>query len=228
MQSSSAWAVGSPRATVALCACATTMPSRNTAAPTGTSPADAARRASSSAAVMPSISEAEVGRLGPFPLPPSPAFSRSLRTRRFWRRARRNALERQVGPVLRAVHPHTVPFPVLSLEHGERERVLQEPLDGALQGPGPVDGIVALRDQELLRRRRHLEPHLSVGHESLEPRDLEIDDLADVLARERSEDDGIVHAVQELRPERLAQQFEHLGLNLLPVLRTHLEDVLRP
>src|SRR6266516_6656034 len=136
MQSSSAWAVGSPRATIALCACATTMPSRNTAAPTGTSPADAARRASSSAAVMPSISGGEVGRLGPFPLPPSPAFSGGLRTRRFGRRRSGDPLERQVRAVLRAVHPHPVAFRVLAFEHGQRTRVLRsEEHTSELQSP---------------------------------------------------------------------------------------------
>src|SRR3989454_6101832 len=110
--SSSAWAVGSRRETDSLWVRATTTPSRNTAAPTGTSPADAARRASSSAAAMPARSAAD-----------------GLGTHRLGGR-RRDALERQVGPVLGPLDPNSVPLGVLAFEHGERERVLEQPLDG--------------------------------------------------------------------------------------------------
>src|SRR5206468_1451003 len=57
--------------------------------------------------------------------------------------------------------------------------------------------------------------------------DLEIYNASDILARQRPEDDHVVHAVQELGLERLPQQLQHLGLDLFPILRAHLEDVLR-
>src|SRR5690348_9180244 len=113
----SAWAVGSARTMDSLCARATTTPSRNTAAPTGTSPVDAARRASSSAATMPARSCEGIGRYGPFSFPPSPAFSRVLRTRRLGHSAG-DALEREATAVLRSIHSHSVPLDVFPLEDG--------------------------------------------------------------------------------------------------------------
>src|SRR5437867_4441177 len=208
--SSSAWAVGSRRETDSLWVRATTTPSRNTAAPTGTSPAHAARRASSSAAAMPARSAAD-----------------GLGTHRLGGR-RRDALERQVGPVLGPLDPHPVPLGVLAFGHGERERVLEQPLDGALQRPRPVHRVVSVGDDPLLRGRRHVQAEFAISHELREPRNLQVHDLPDVVARKRPENDRIVHAVQELGAERLAQQLEHLGLHLLPVLGAHLEDVRRP
>src|SRR6266702_3645155 len=130
--SSSAWAVGSRRETDSLWARATTTPSRNTAAPTGTSPADAARRASSSAAAMPARSAAD-----------------GLGTHRLGGR-RRDALERQVGPV-----------------------------HGPLQRPRPVHRVVPVGDDQLLRGRRHVQAELAISHELREPRNLQVHDLPD-------------------------------------------------
>src|SRR2546429_9656886 len=57
---------------------------------------------------------------------------------------------------------------------------------------------------------------------------MEIHVLRDVLARKRAENYHVVLPIQELGPERLAQELEYLGLHLLPVLGARLEDVLRP
>ena len=46
-----------------------------------------------------------------------------------------------------------------------------------------------------------------------EPRELDVDDRAQVLARERVEDDDLVDAVQELGPEVLAERLEHVALH---------------
>src|SRR5258708_7407767 len=224
--SSSAWAVGSRGAPVALWARATIPPSRATAAPTGTSPAAAAARASASAASRPTRSAGLRGgarRPVPGPAPGAPGSG----TRGFGRPGA-DPLEAQMRAVLGAVDAHAVPFGVLPLEHRQRERVLHQPLDGALQGSRPVHRVVSLGDEELFRGRGDLEPELALRHEAREPSDLEVHDLRDVLAREGAEDDDVVHPVQEFRPERLPQQLEHLGLDLLPVLGPHLEDVLRP
>src|SRR5437588_5071220 len=149
--SSSAWAVGSRRATVSLCARATTTPSRNSAAPTGTSPLDAAVRACSSAASIPSRSEAATGRPR-IPLPASriPAF---LGTRGLGH-SPGDALEGEVTAVLRPVDPDAVSLRVFALEHRQRERVLQQPLDRPLERPGAVYRIVPLGDEQLLGRGR--------------------------------------------------------------------------
>src|SRR5438132_846907 len=198
--SSSAWAVGSRRATVALCARATTTPSRNTTAPTGTSPLDAAFRASSSAAAMPTWWSGDAG-LGRFPLSPSP-FPALLCTRGLGH-SPGDTLEGEVTAVLRPVDPDAVALRVLALEHRQRERVLQQPLDRPLERPRAVHRIIPLGDEQLLRRRRHFQVELALRHQPLDPRDLDVHDLRDVLARERPEDDRVIHPVQELRPERL-------------------------
>src|SRR5713226_892289 len=108
-------------------------PSRITAAPTGTSPAAAARRPSSRAAAMPARSTGPSGgdAFGAVPVP-CPA---RLGTHRFASRAGWYALEREMLAVLGPAHPHQIPFGVLPFEDREGERVLHQPLDGTLQGP---------------------------------------------------------------------------------------------
>src|SRR5689334_4650051 len=222
--SNSAWAVGSARTTEWLCTRASTTPSRNTAEHTGTSPADAAGRASSSAAAMPARSIGGTGgdRRVPLPAP----RSLPLGTRRLGHSAG-DALEREATAVLRSINSHPVPLGVFPLEDGECQRILHQALDRALQPARAINRIVPLGDDQLLARGRDLERQLAVREEPLEPRDLQVDDLRDIVARERPEDDRVVHAIQELGPEGLPQQLEHLGLHLLPVLRAHLQDVLR-
>src|SRR5207249_4134191 len=161
MASNSAWAVGSLRATVALYALETTTPSRVTTAPTGTSSSSIASLAWASAASIPARS----GWSG---------------TSRF-RRARRHSLEAERIAVLRPVHPYPVAFGELPLEHGERQRILQQPLDRPLERPRAVHRVVAFRHDQLLRRRPHLEGELALRHEPLHALDLEIDDARDVL-----------------------------------------------
>src|SRR5947208_167581 len=163
MASNSAWAVGSLRATVVLCALETTTPSRVTTAPTGTSSSSIASLAWASAASIPARS----GWSG---------------TSRF-RRARRHSLEAERIAVLRPVHPYPVAFGELPLEHGERQWILQQPLDRPLERPRAVHRVVAFRHDQLLRRRRHLEGELALRHEPLHALDLEIDDARDVLVR---------------------------------------------
>ena len=64
----------------------------------------------------------------------------ALRTRRLGRRPGRDPLERQMVSVFRPVHPHRVTFRVLPFEHGQGEGVLQQALDGPLQGRAPYTG----------------------------------------------------------------------------------------
>src|SRR5882762_5850028 len=121
-----------------------------TTAPIGTSSLDAASRAWLSAASI--------------PLPPSPCPA--LCTHRLALGAfRRNPFERKRIPVLRPIHLDPIALGELSLEHRYRERVLHQPLNRALQGARTVDRIVALRDDDLLGRRRHLDRQLVVGEQ---------------------------------------------------------------
>src|SRR6266511_5784437 len=115
-----------------------------TTAPTGTSFKPAARRACRRAAAMPAR---------------SPLLARSSGTRGL-RRCRGDALEREGIAVFRAIHADPVALDELALEDRERKRILQQPLDRALQRPGPIHGVVALRDEQLLRRGRHFQGQL--------------------------------------------------------------------
>src|SRR2546422_9172057 len=99
----------------------------------GTSSMAPARRACSSAAAMP------------------------LCTHRLSR-----AFERQRIPVLRPIDAHAVALDVLPLEHGDRERILQQALDGALERPSAVDGIVALGDEQMICCGRDHDRELAV------------------------------------------------------------------
>src|SRR5437763_15800912 len=115
-------------------------PSRSTTAPTGTSPVDAARRASSSAAAIPGPSAMEAGR-GRFPFPVSrvPAF---LCTRRFGRR-RRHALEGAGVAVFRSAHADAAALDKLPLEPGERDRRLHQPLNRPLERTGGIHLVLS-------------------------------------------------------------------------------------
>ena len=70
-------------------------------------------------------------------------------------------LEGERVPRRRAVHPDHVSLGVLPLQHRQRQRVLHQPLDRALQGPGPEHRVVAFARQQPLGRRRDVERRAS-------------------------------------------------------------------
>ncbi len=104
------------------------------------------------------------------------------------------------------VRPHDdrVAVDELALEHGHRQRILNQPLDRPLERPRAERRIVAFLGEHALRLGRHLERDLALGEQLLEPRELEVDDLLDLLGAERVEDDDVVDAVEELGLERAA------------------------
>src|SRR5207237_3623831 len=107
---------------------------RITTAPMGTSSMSAARRACSSAAALP-LSTHWLSR----------------------------PLEAQRVSFFGSIDAHAIALGVLPLEYRYRERVLQQPLDRALQGPRSVHGVVALGDEQLLRGRRNVDRELAIG-----------------------------------------------------------------
>src|ERR1700694_2899482 len=120
---------------------------RITTAPIGPQPTAPASRACSSAAAMP------------------------LCTPRLARRTLGgNPLETEGIAVLGPVHENLVALGILPLEDRHRQRVLQHPLDRALQGPRSVYRVVALGDDQLLRRRRDFDRQLAVGQQFLQDR----------------------------------------------------------
>ena len=90
-------------------------------------------------------------------------------------------------------------------EQRARERVLDEPLDRALERPRAVRRIPALLGEQLLRLVRDLELDPPLREPLAQPRELQLDDVGELLARQRLEDDDLVDAVQELGPEAVAQ-----------------------
>src|SRR5439155_21243354 len=81
-------------------------------------------------------------------------------------------------------------------------------LDGAAKRARPVDRVIAALGQVLLGAVGEVERQVAVGQAGLEPRELEVDDLAHVGARQRVEDDDVVDAVEELGPEVLAERVQ--------------------
>src|SRR5215216_627984 len=91
----------------------------------------------------------------------------------------------------------------LALEHLERQRVQHAALDRALERAGAVDRVVALLDEQVLGGVGELERDLALAQAAHEAGELDLDDLAQLLLRERVEDDDLVDAVDELRREVL-------------------------
>ena len=91
------------------------------------------------------------------------------------------------------------------------EDVLDHVLDHAAQRPRAVGDVVAQLDDVVLGLLRDLERHLLRAQLVAHAGEHQVDDLADLLDRQRAEDDRRVDAVQELRPEVALQ----LGRDLL-------------
>src|SRR5882724_4257350 len=197
MASSSAWAVGSPRCTISLWASARISPSRTMIAPTGTSSRTEAARASRRAPSMPAR---------------SPGEGWPLRTHQL----RHAGTEGKPQSITLPLHPNDVTRTVASLQQLERNRILQQPLNGPLEGPGPEDRIVPLLGEELPGLRRDLEPEVAVGEQPLEVAQLELDDSQDVLPAQLMEDDHVVHPIQKLGPEVVPELVAHPLLEPVP------------
>src|ERR1051325_1892595 len=128
------------------------------------------------------------------------------------------AVDRELHPVAFGRDAHGLAGENLAAQQLRRERVLNHRLYRALQGARSVERVVALARQQLLRRAVKLYPHVALCEQAAQAFELYLDDAAYLLARELVEDDYVVHAVQELRLEVLAQDFEHGLSDLLLVV----------
>ena len=95
-----------------------------------------------------------------------------------------------------------------AVEDFDGEGVLDEALDGALEGAGTVGAVVAGFEDELARGGGEGEGDLAVGEHGGELGEAEVDDAGELLFAEGMEDDDIVDAVEELGAEVLAQDGE--------------------
>ena len=95
-----------------------------------------------------------------------------------------------------------------ALQHAHRQRVEHPPLNGPLQRSGPIRWIIPFLHEEFLGPVGELNLDFAIGEPLHQPAQLDVDDLLHVLARQRMEHDDLVDAVEELRPEVLAQGLE--------------------
>ena len=122
-------------------------------------------------------------------------------------------LERE--PARTDVDHDPIPVPYLARDQPSSERGLDLGLDDPLEGPRAVDGVVASLGEKIPGRGGELEPELAVAQPCLEPRELDVDDRAQIGARQRVEDDHVIDPVQELGTEVLAQRLEHVAAHRL-------------
>src|SRR5436190_6787283 len=105
----------------------------------------------------------------------------------------------------------------LSVEDLQRERILNQLLDGALQRTRSEIRIVALREQQVFGSVGELERDLAIRQQAANVFQPQLDDLDQLLFPERAEDDDIVHTVQELGLEVRVQQVLDLLRGLVEV-----------
>src|SRR5258708_4052115 len=109
------------------------------------------------------------------------------------------------------VDEHGVSLAEVPLQHADRERIQDAPLDRPLERPRAIRRVVSLLEQEILRLRAQLDADLPVFQPLHQALDLNVDDLPQLRLAEPMEDDDVVHAVEELGPERLSQDVHHLA-----------------
>src|SRR5207244_458273 len=87
-------------------------------------------------------------------------------------------------------------------------------LDESLQGACAEGRVVTARGESLPRPGRPGQTDVAVRNRPGEGRKLDLDDLSDLLPGQTEEDDDVVDAVEELRPEMTAQGVFDLRLDL--------------
>src|SRR5262249_16704087 len=78
-------------------------------------------------------------------------------------------------------------------------------LDGALERPGAVSGIISNPDQVRLCGVVQRDSNVALGQPLSQPFQLNLDDDLQVFFSQAMEDDDLVNSVQKLRPEMAAQ-----------------------
>src|ERR1700731_2200901 len=91
-----------------------------------------------------------------------------------------------------------------------RQRILQLPLDDALERARAVDRVVAGIGEPGFRLFVDFEHDLAIIEELLQMLELDVDDPLHLIAPEAVEQDDLVEPVQEFRPERAANDLHDL------------------
>src|ERR671915_449579 len=103
----------------------------------------------------------------------------------------------------------------LALQDHLAHRVLDHALQDALQGPRAERRVIARVGELVEGGGRELDADLALDHLHSQALDLDLDDLAHVLALELVEDDDLVDPVEQLGTEDLAQLARDPALHLL-------------
>src|ERR1700736_229108 len=106
----------------------------------------------------------------------------------------------------------------LAGQHLAPERGLDFALNYSAQWARAIDRIIPVLCQIIARFVRQLQLDLTLGEPLAQAAELNLHDLAQLVFRKRMEHDDLIYAVQELRPEALAQDVERLLLHPLVVL----------
>ncbi len=104
-------------------------------------------------------------------------------------------------PAVFDVDDDVVPLAKLTLEHAHGEGVEHPALNRALERSGSVGRFVSLVDEHALGCIGKGYVNLPIFQASHQPTKLNVDDLLEMLAAERVEEDDLVNPVQELRAE---------------------------
>ena len=110
--------------------------------------------------------------------------------------------------------------PEIPTQNALRERVFEPLLDHALQRARAIDGIEARFGQTVAGFGIEREPDVPLSEPQAQMLELDVHDPADVRGFERMKHDEIVHAIQELGPEMLAGDAEHVLLHARVVVLT--------
>src|SRR5579885_650743 len=125
-------------------------------------------------------------------------------------------VEEDLASACRGADP--VPGGELALEDPLRQRILDLLLDGALQRPGSIDRVEARLAEQIPRRIIEHQIHVPLLQALPQIHELDVHDRADLLRAERMEDDDVVDAVDELRPEALLHDLHHGALHARVIL----------
>ena len=91
-----------------------------------------------------------------------------------------------------------VPFAEVAAQQHRGQRVLDALLDHAFERPGAVHGIIAFVGDRVASRLGDMQRQALLVDLSFQPHDLQVDDLADLVALQRMKDDDLVNAIEEL------------------------------
>src|SRR4051812_29512672 len=188
-------------------------PSRTITAPTGTSFLRAASRATSSALRMycSSFVSDEAPNDG----------SRALSA---CKRRLVCLAERKLAPGI-PIDDDVITFRETTLEDRQRQGILQQALDRAFERSSTESRVVTLGCEHFSGSRCQLERELSLSEQLLEPLELQVDDMLNLLLAERTEDDDVINAVEKLGTEVLTQSAQHLCFDHGTIVTGVLEDV---